>query len=88
MGAIHIETNGPESSLGRIALLNGAVPLESVVANPALNPPYRDTAQAVNLSYQNLVIVTFSGKTGDPQFDTVVNTANAKEGALKELCGD
>lgn len=88
MGAIHIETNGPDVGLGRIALRNGAMVLESAVANPALDRTHRDTAQAVELAYQNLAIASSSGKTGDPQFDNVVNTANAREGALKESCGD
>lgn len=88
MGAIHIETNGPDAGLGRIALLNGAVILESAAANPALDPTYRDAAHAVTLAYQNLVVVSSSGKAGDPKFDAVVNNANAKERALKELCGD
>lgn len=39
------------------------------------------------LSYEDLVVVSSSGKAGDPQFDNVVNTANNKERLLKELCG-
>lgn len=88
MDAVHIETNGPDAGLGRIALINGALVLESATANPALGPTYRDAAQAVESAYQDLVIESSSGKAGDPQFDNVVNTANAKERALKELCGD
>ncbi|MFL0181485.1 hypothetical protein [Mycobacterium sp. SMC-15] len=88
MNAIHIETNGPDAGLGRIALINGALVLESAIANPALDPTYRDAAQAVESAYQDLVIESSSGKAGDPQFDNVVNTANAKERVLKELCGD
>ncbi|MFL0278218.1 hypothetical protein [Mycobacterium sp. SMC-19] len=86
--AIHIETNGPDAGLGRIALINGALVLESATANPALDPTYRDAAQAVESAYQDLVIESSSGKAGDPRFDNVVNTANAKERVLKELCGD
>ncbi|OBJ28512.1 hypothetical protein A5631_20730 [Mycolicibacter heraklionensis] len=88
MNAIHIETNGPDAGLGRIALINGALVLESATANPALDPTYRDAAQAVESAYQDLVIESSSGKAGDPQFDNVVNTANAKERVLKDLCGD
>ncbi|WP_208858395.1 hypothetical protein [Mycolicibacter nonchromogenicus] len=88
MSAIHIETNGPDASLGRIALLNGAMVLEGAAADPALDPTYRDAAQAVELAYQDLVIASSSGKAGDPQFDSAVNTANAKERTLRDLCGD
>jgi hypothetical protein len=88
MSAVHIETNGPDAGLGRIALLNGALILEGATANPALDPRYRDTAEAAMLAYQDLVVVSSSGKSGEPQFDTVVNAANAKERVLKDLCGD
>lgn len=88
MGAVHIETNGPDAGPRRIALINGALVLESAAANPALDPTYRDAAQAVGSAYQDLVIESSSGKAGDPQFDNVVNTANAKERVLKDLCGD
>lgn len=88
MNAIHIETNGPDPGLGRTALLNGALALQGAAANPALDPIYRDAAQAGASAYQDLVVVSSSGKAGDPQFDSAVNNANAKERALKDLCGD
>ena len=86
MNAAHIETNGPDPSFGRIALLNGAVILESAATNPTLDPKYRDTALSVALAYENLIVTSSSGKSGDPQFDSVLNAANKAEGALKDLC--
>lgn len=88
MDAVHIETNGPDTGLARTALLNAAFILESAAANPALDIETRDAAQAMVAAYQNLVVVSSSGKAGDPKFDTAVDSANAKELVLKELCGD
>ncbi|MEB3033076.1 hypothetical protein [[Mycobacterium] nativiensis] len=87
MNAVHIETDGPDAGLGRIALPDGTLVLDDATANSALDPQYRDAARAVMLSYEDLVVVSSSGKAGDPQFDNVVNTANNKERLLKELCG-
>lgn len=86
--AIHIETHGPDAGFGRIALLNGALTLQDAAANPALDSKYRDAAREAMLAYQDLVVVSSSGMSGDPQFDSVVDVANAKERALRELCGD
>jgi len=88
MDAVRIETNGPDAGFGHITLINGTPVLESATANSAWGPTYRDAARAVESAYQDLVIGFSSGKADDPQFDNVVNTANAKERVLKDLCGD
>lgn len=88
MEAIHIETNGLDAGLGRIALVNGALVLNSVTSNPALESTYRDAADAVVQAYENLVVESSSGRAGDSRFDSAVGAANSKELALKELCGD
>lgn len=88
MNAIHIETNGPDAGLGRIALLNGALILERTAANHTLDPTYRDAANAVESAYQDLAMASSPGKSGDPQFDNAANNANAKERALKGSCDD
>ncbi|WP_207570087.1 hypothetical protein [Mycolicibacter kumamotonensis] len=88
MDAVHIETNGSDAALGRIALTNGAVVLQGASANPALDSKYRDAAQAVIQAYENLVIESSSGRSGDAKFDGAVNAVNAKEQVLKDMCGD
>lgn len=88
MDAVHIETNGPDAGLGRIALVNGALILGAAASNPALEPAYRDAAEAVVQAYENLVVESSSGGAGDSRFDSAVDAVNAKERALKELCGD
>lgn len=88
MDAVHIETNGPDAGFGRIALVNGALILESAASNPALESTYRDAANAVVQSYESLVVESSSGRAGDSRFDSAVDAVNAKERVLKELCGD
>lgn len=88
MDAVHIETNGPDAGLGRTALVNGALILEDAASNPALNPNLRDAAKAVVLAYENLVVESSLSSVGKSPFDTAVDTVNAKERALKDLCGD
>jgi hypothetical protein len=88
MDAVHIETNGSDAALGRIALVNGAVILAGASANPALDPKYRDAAQAVVHTYEEFVIASSSGRLGDPNFDAAMKAADNKERVLKDLCGD
>lgn len=88
MDAVHIETNGTDAALARIAVVNGALILEGALMNPALATDYRDSAQAVVQAYEDLVVQSSSGKAGDPRFDAALDAVTAKERSLKELCGD
>ena len=88
MDAVHIETNGTDAALARIAVVNGALILEGALMNPALATDYRDAAQAVVQAYEDLVVQSSSGKAGDPRFDEALDVVTAKERSLKELCGD
>lgn len=88
MDAVHIETNGSDAALGRIALVNGAIILAGASSNPALDSKYRDAAQAVVHAYKDFVIAASSGRLGDPKFEAAMNAASTKERVLKELCGD
>lgn len=88
MDAVHIETNGPDAGLGRVALVNGALILGAGASKPALEATYRDAADAVVQTYESLVVESSSGGAGDPRFDSAVDAANSKERVLKELCGD
>ncbi len=88
MDAVHIETNGPDAGFGRIALVNGALILETAASNPALESTYRDAANAVVQAYESLGVESSSGRAGDSGFDSAVDAANTKEHFLKDLCGD
>lgn len=88
MDAVHIETNGPDPGFGRISLVNGALILETAASNAALESTYRDAANAVVQAYESLVVESSSGRAGDSRFDSAVDAVNAKERALRELCGD
>lgn len=68
--------------------MNAAFILESAAAIPAWDTKSRNAAQAMVAAYQNLVVVSSSGKAGDPRFDAAVDSANSRERALRELCGE
>lgn len=86
MDAVHIETNGPDPGFGRTSLVNGALILEGLAANPALDSKYRGATKAVVAAYENAVVVASSGGPGDPQFDNAITAVNTEEQALKDLC--
>ena len=88
MDAVHTETNGPDAGLGRTALVNGALVLDSAAANPALDSKLRDAAKAVVLAYENLVVESSLSSLGKSPFDMAVDAVNSKERVLKDLCGD
>lgn len=88
MDAVHIETNGPDAGLRRIALVNGALILGAAASNPAMESTYRDAADALVQTYESLVVESSSGRAGDSRFNSAVDAVNTKERALKELCGD
>lgn len=83
MDAVHIETNGPDAGFGRIALVNGALILETAASSPALESTYRDSANAVVQTYESLVVESSRGGAGDSRFDSAVDAANAKEWRIK-----
>lgn len=68
-------------------MLNDALTLQNASTSPALDSEYRDAAQEAILVYQEPVVVPSSETLGYSQFDSVVNVANVKHRALKELCG-
>lgn len=88
MDAVHIETNATDVGLARIAVVNGALILAGATANPASDPDYRDAARAVVKGYEDLVVESSRGRTGDPRFDSVLNAVTTKGCAQKELRGD
>ncbi|MEB3051054.1 hypothetical protein KV112_15115 [Mycolicibacter sp. MYC123] len=87
MDAVHAETNGPDPGLGRTSLVNGALILDGLATNPALDSRYREAAKSVVLAYENLVVYS-TGGTGNPKFNSYVDAVNAAEIALKDLCRD
>lgn len=86
MDALHIETNRTDAGLARTSLINGALILDRLASNPALDPIHRDTAKAVAQSYEDLVVDSSFGRMGEPRFDAALSAVISKEDVLKELC--
>lgn len=86
---VQIETNGKNSDRANLATVNSAVMLQDAVnRNPALAPGERGAALALAESYSN-VAATSSLATGsdDPAWQSALTDANAKDAALRSVCG-
>lgn len=86
---VQIETNGKNSDRANLATVNSAVMLQdAVTSSPALPLGDRAAALALAESYSN-VAATSSLATGsdDPAWQSALNDANAKDAALRSVCG-
>lgn len=87
--ALHIETTTPDNTaLARIAMSNGALMLETSAANPALDPRYRDAAQALAAAYQTTAAIGTTGMATREQYLASVDDSNVKDAAMKAFCSD
>lgn len=83
---VQIETNGKNPDRANLVTVNSAVMLQdAVTSSPALA---RAAALALAESYSN-VAATSSLATGsdDPAWQSALNDANAKDAALRSVCG-
>ncbi|WP_082945362.1 hypothetical protein [Mycobacterium sp. E2733] len=87
--AVQIETNGDNPALSGIAVVNGAVMLEHVVAvNPAMPPGDRDTALALAEAYSNSQATAATvQQRDDPLWQSTISDVNNKDAAMKRVCG-
>jgi len=86
--AVQIDTNGTNPAFANIATVNGAVMLgQTVNASPALLPGDRAAALALAESYSNVAAVSSLATGNDPTWQSALNDANAKDAAMKKVCG-
>lgn len=85
--AVQVDTNGRDVALGRIALTNAAAMLDDAAANPALGETYRDPARALAASYRTGTAMGNRNVAMDTQFQAALDDINAKDAAMKRLCG-
>lgn len=87
--AVQIETNGDNPALSGIAVVNGAVMLEHVVStNPAIPPGDRDAALALAEAYSNSQATAATvQQRDDPLWQSTISDVNAKDAAMKRVCG-
>lgn len=87
--AMSIETlPDGDIALARISMTNGALILDTAAADPALESKYRDAARALARSYQTMAAKGTHGMSTPDQWQAAVDDTNAKDRAMKDLCGD
>ncbi|WP_332481635.1 hypothetical protein [Mycobacterium intracellulare] len=86
---VQIDTNGDSRALAGVASVNAAVMLQQAVdANPAI--PSGDRAAALTLAsaYTKAIAVGSTLQRDDPDFRAEVDDVNAKDTAMKKICGN
>jgi hypothetical protein len=84
---VRVDTNGNDEALARIAATNGAVMLYNAASNPALDAKHRDAARALATAYGTVSATGSKGVATDAEWRAVLDDANAKDAAMREVCG-
>lgn len=86
--SVQIETNGNDRAAAGVAGVNAAVMLEQVVNEaPAIPPGDRTVALALAAAYTKATAMGSSLQRDDPVFNSEVDDVNAKDAAMKKVCG-
>jgi hypothetical protein len=86
--AVQIDTNGTNQAFAGIATVNGAVMLENAVnTNPGLRPGERAAALALAEAYSNVAATASLASGQDPTWQAGLSDANAKDAAMRKICG-
>src|ERR1700744_2814055 len=74
-------------ALAGIATTNGALMLETVASNPALDANHRDAAQALESAYLAVRATSRFGVATDSDFQAALDNILAKDAAMEKVCG-
>lgn len=85
--AVQVDTNGSDKSFARIALTNSAIMLYNASNNPALDDEHRSAAEALATAYLTDTAKSSEGVATDSEFQDAVADVNAKDAAMKKVCG-
>lgn len=85
--AVQVDTNGSDKAFARIALTNSAVLLYNVSNDPALDEQHRSAAQALATAYLTDTAKSSDGAATEAEFQEAVAEVNAKDAAMKKVCG-
>lgn len=86
--AVQIDTNGDNPALAGVASVNAAVTLEQVVnAAPAIASGDRTAALALAAAYTKATAMGSWSQRDDPAFRAEIDDVNAKDAAMKKICG-
>ncbi|WP_081465615.1 hypothetical protein [Mycolicibacter sinensis] len=87
--AMHIETSTPDNAtFARISATNGALIIDVAAADPALDARYRDAAHNLTISYLDLTALGTAGMSDATSYQQAVDTLNARDHVMQELCGE
>ncbi|WP_082976106.1 hypothetical protein [Mycobacterium sp. 1165196.3] len=85
--AVQVDTNGSDKSFARIALTNSALLLVNVSNDPALDEQHRSAAKALATAYLTDTAKSSDGVATESEFQEAVADVNAKNAAMKKVCG-
>lgn len=85
--AVQVDTNGSDKAFARIALTNSAVLLYNASEDPALDGDHRSAAQALATAYLTDTAKSSEGAATEGEFRAAVDDVNAKDLAMKRVCG-
>lgn len=85
--AVQVDTNGSDKAFARIALTNSASLLFNASNDPALDEQHRSAAQALATAYLTDTAKSSEGAATEAEFQEVVADVNAKDAAMKKVCG-
>ncbi|OMC30690.1 hypothetical protein A5739_01360 [Mycobacterium colombiense] len=85
--AVQVDTNGSDKAFARIALTNSASLLLNVSNDAALDEQHRSAAQALATAYLTDTAKSSEGAATEAEFQEAVADVNAKDAAMKKVCG-
>lgn len=85
--AVQVDTNASDKAFARIALTNSAVLLYKASNDTALDDQHRSAAQALATAYLTDAAKSSEGVATDSEFQDAVADVNAKDAAMKKVCG-
>lgn len=85
---VQIDTNGDNPDLAGVATVNAALMLQQAVASaPALLSSDQSAALTLAAAYTNATTVGSQLQRDDPTWRSTVDDVNAKDAAMKRVCG-
>ena len=85
--AVQVDTNGNDKAFARIALTNSAVLLYNASNDAVLDDQHRSAAQALATAYLTDTAKSSEGAATEAEFQEAVADVNAKDAAMKQVCG-
>lgn len=85
--AVQVDTNGSNKAFARIAPTNSAVLLYNASNDPALDEQHRSAAPALATAYLTDTAKSSEGAATEAEFQDAVADVNAKDAAMKKVCG-